>query len=303
MVGDYKGCEAQADSCGSVAGRGASLLAPNLTADDAPEGKRVAKAGSTVGRARQLRPTLAWLLPLSNSDRPNALAQATIGRMSDAERIDLPGEHDKARQLAELYEAEILERPPGSFSDAPEGKALVWVVVNDEPLPELAYYVYNEAMFARLIRESQEDFEPSSGAVVLGPGNARPTTWLLLDRAVADRLCPEAAALRRSWEADIAAETDLAAHPDNLLPVARISRMKLRMNAEALRRYAGEMDHAAATPRHQLEDPGGRRAAAADLREIAHDLESWAERDWVAVIELDAGREHLDGPLPPLPGA
>lgn len=227
--------------------------------------------------------------------------------MGHEERIELPDEQDKARQLAELYAAEILEGAPGSFSDVPEGKTLVWVVVNDEPLPELAYYVYNEAMFARLVREGQEDFEPDSAAVVLGPGHPRPVTWLLLDRAVADRLCPEAAALRESWDADIAAETDLAAHPDNLLPVARISRMKLRLNAKVLRRYAaelaGEIDHDDAPSREYLEDPAGRQVAAADLRDVAKDLESWADRDWVAVIELGPGREHLDGPLPPLPGA
>ena len=227
--------------------------------------------------------------------------------MSHEERIELPGERGKAGQLAELYGGEILEGPPGSFSDVPEDKALVWVVVNDEPLPELAYYVYNEAMFGRLARDSQEDFEPHPGIVVLGPGHPRPATWLLLDRAVADRLCPDVVALRQSWETRIAAEIDLAAHPDNLLPVARTSSLKLRQNAKALRRYAaelaGEIDHDDAPPRALLEDASDRRVAAADLRGIAQDLESWADHDWVAVIELDAGREYLEGPLPPLPGA
>jgi len=39
--------------------------------------------------------------------------------------------------------------------------------------------------------------------------------------------------------------------------------------------------------------------AAADLDAIAKDLESWAERDWVAVIDIGPEREHLAGPLPP----
>jgi len=43
--------------------------------------------------------------------------------------------------------------------------------------------------------------------------------------------------------------------------------------------------------------------AAADLGAIAKDLESWAERDWIAVIDLGPQREHLAGPLPPFPGS
>lgn len=230
--------------------------------------------------------------------------------MSHEERIELPGERDKARQLVELYGAEILEETPGSFDDVPEDKALVWVVVNDEPLPELAYYVHNEAMFGQLVRETTSDEETSEvepGLVVLGPGHLRPVTWLLLDRETADRLCPDAVTFRQSWEAQLAAEVDLAAHPDNLLPVARTSRTKMRQDVKVLRRYAaelaGEMDSDDAPSRPLLEKAGDRRVASTDLREIARNLESWAEHDWVAIIELGAGREYLDGPLPPLPGA
>jgi hypothetical protein len=43
--------------------------------------------------------------------------------------------------------------------------------------------------------------------------------------------------------------------------------------------------------------------AAADLGAIAKDLESWAERDWIAVIDLGLQREHLAGPLPRFPGS
>jgi hypothetical protein len=230
--------------------------------------------------------------------------------VSREDRIELPEERNKARQLVDLYGAEILQEPPGSFADVPEGKALVWVVINNEPLPELAYYVHNEVMFGQMVREvtrGQEMHEPEPGVVSLVPENPRPTTWLLLDKDIADRLCPAAARFRRSFEADLAAEVDLASHPDNMLPVARVGRMKLKQDAKVLRRYAaelaGELDSDDAPPRPLLEAAGDRRVASTDLREIARMLESWAERDWIAVIELSADRQYLDGPLPPLPGA
>jgi hypothetical protein len=38
------------------------------------------------------------------------------------------------------------------------------------------------------------------------------------------------------------------------------------------------------------------------MGEYAAELESWAERDWIAVIGIRPGRERLDGPLLPFPG-
>ncbi len=73
--------------------------------------------------------------------------------LSHEDRIELLGDRNKARQLMDLYGAEILEEPHGSFGDVPEGKVLVWVVINDEPLPELAYYVHNEVIFGRMVSE------------------------------------------------------------------------------------------------------------------------------------------------------
>jgi hypothetical protein len=52
--------------------------------------------------------------------------------------------------------------------------------------------------------------------------------------------------------------------------------------------------------------PGRPRRQAGRLesaRPITHDLETWAGRDWTAVIDLGPEREHLAGPLPPFPVA
>ncbi len=71
----------------------------------------------------------------------------------------------------------------------------------------------------------------------------------------------------------------------------------LRQHAAVLR---GELTGARAD--ELLTDVGSRRVASADLDAIAKDLESWAERDWGAGIDIGPEREHLDGPLPPFPG-
>ena len=76
-------------------------------------------------------------------------------------------------------------------------------------------------------------------------------------------------------------------------PVGRL----LRQYAAVLR---GELTGTRAD--ELLTDVGSRRVASADLDAIAKDLESWAERDWVAVIDIGPEREHLAGPLPPFPG-
>ena len=71
----------------------------------------------------------------------------------------------------------------------------------------------------------------------------------------------------------------------------------LRQHAAVLR---GELTGTRAD--ELLTDVGSRRVASADLDAIAKDLESWAERDWGAGIDIGPEREHLDGPLPPFPG-
>ena len=60
------------------------------------------------------------------------------------------------------------------------------------------------------------------------PADTRPRTWLLMDRAMADRLCPGAAEDRESWQSGMERDAEAAAHTDNLVPVARASRSGLR---------------------------------------------------------------------------
>jgi hypothetical protein len=66
----------------------------------------------------------------------------------------------------------------------------------------------------------------------------RPLTWLLMDRQVADDLCPSAAKSRQSWQTDLEADAEAAAHTDNLLSVARASRSGIGLHIATLRRYA-----------------------------------------------------------------
>ena len=60
------------------------------------------------------------------------------------------------------------------------------------------------------------------------PADTRPRTWLLMDRWMADRLCPGAAEDRESWQLGVERDAEAAAHTDNLVPVARASRSGLR---------------------------------------------------------------------------
>jgi hypothetical protein len=93
-------------------------------------------------------------------------------------------------------------------------------------------------------------------------------------------------------EADVKLNIGGSIH-DPADPVGRL----LRQYAAVLR---GELTGTRAD--ELLTDVGSRRVASADLDAIAKDLESWAERDWVAVIDIGPEREHLAGPLPPFPG-
>ena len=64
-----------------------------------------------------------------------------------------------------------------------------------------------------------------------------------------------------------------------------------------LREYAAALRGALTGTRADelLTDVASRRIASADLEAIAKDLESWVERDWIAVIDIGPAREHLIG--------
>jgi hypothetical protein len=117
-------------------------------------------------------------------------------------------------------------------------------------------------------------------------------------------LCPGAAEDRQLWQSSLERDTEAAAHTDNLIPVARASRSGLQRDVRLLRQYAAALRGEPTGTRADklLTDAGSRRITAADLDAIAKDLESWLQRDWIAVIDIGPEREHLAGPLPPFPG-
>jgi hypothetical protein len=86
--------------------------------------------------------------------------------------------------------------------------------------------------------------------------------------------------------------------------VARVDRGWVRIQTELLRRYAAILRGQTQGNRYDdlLTDPGAQRIAASDLSAIARDLEFWIEHDWMAVINITAERQYLEGPLPPFPG-
>lgn len=172
------------------------------------------------------------------------------------------------------------------LDEVPADKALVCVADMGEY--EAAGYIITETEFA-----TWTDTADTS-----------PRTWLLMDREMADRLCPGAAGDRESWQSGVEGDAEAAAYADNLVPVARASRSELRRDIGLLRRYAAVLRGELTGTRVDdfLTDAGSRRVAAADQGTIAKDLESWAERDWIAVIDIGPEREHLAGPLPPFPG-
>ena len=211
--------------------------------------------------------------------------------------LDLPDAKGKLDRLIRHYGATVLPGPPGDWAEVPPGKALV--CVSDMGEYEAAGYINTEQEFLSWTDSADHD----------------PRSWLLLERETADRLCPAAAEHREQWQSGVAREAEAAAHTDNLIPVARASRSALRRDVRLLRDYASALRDA--DSRAQAGSPaqpdsraqaGGWPAevapqpiAAADLDAIAHDLEAWAERDWIAVIDLGPEREHLAGPLPPFP--
>ena len=201
--------------------------------------------------------------------------------------LDLPGSTGKLGRLLGEFGAVALPGPPGGLDEIPADKALICVADMGEY--EAAAYIITETEFATWA----------------GTADTSPRTWLLMDRGMADRLCPGAAGDRKSWQSGVERDAEAAAHADNLVPVARASRSGLRRDVGLLRQYAAVLRGELTGTRvdELLTDAGSRRMAAADLGAIAKDLESWAERDWIAVIDLGPEREHLAGPLPPFPGS
>jgi hypothetical protein len=200
--------------------------------------------------------------------------------------LDLPGPRGKLERLLSEYGAMVLPGSPPALDEVPPDKALV--CVGDKGGYETAGYIITETELAAWT----------------DPAGTGPKTWLLLDRGTADRLCADAAQHRQSWQSSIDRYAQAAAHTDNRIPVARASRGALRRDAELLREYAAALG--GDEPRQGRgggpADIRQQRIAAADLADIAEHLESWAERDWIAVIDLGPEREHLAGPLPRFPG-
>jgi len=200
--------------------------------------------------------------------------------------LDLPHGTGKLAQLTSLAGTEILSAPPRGLDEVPTGKALICVA--DMGSYEAPGYIISEKDFANWTE----------------PADSTPKTWLLIDQQVADELCPEAPQWRQYWASALAGDAEAAAHTDNLIPVARVDRSWVRIQVELLRRYAAILRGETQGTRYDglLTDAGVQRIAASDLNTIARDLESWIEHDWIAVINISAERQHLAGPLPPLPG-
>lgn len=83
--------------------------------------------------------------------------------------IETPENQSKAKQLCELHSAET-SPVPGSLAEIAEDKALICVISNGRF--DAAALVYSD----RELRDFQE------------PGDNRPRTWLLMDKALAHRL-------------------------------------------------------------------------------------------------------------------
>jgi hypothetical protein len=200
--------------------------------------------------------------------------------------LDLPGPRGKLDRLLSEFGAVALPGPPPGLDEVPAGQALVCVA--DMGKYEAAGYIITETEFATWT----------------DPADTGPRTWLLVDRDTADRLCSGSAEDRESWRSGVERDAGASAHTDNLIPVARASRSGLRRDVGLLREYAAVLRGEVTGTRADrlLTEAGSRRVAAADLDAIAKDLESWAGRDWIAVIDIGPEREHLAGPLPPFPG-
>ena len=200
--------------------------------------------------------------------------------------LKLPDDTRKLEHLSALPGSAVLPGPPHGLEDVPNDKALICVL--DMGTHEAAGYIISETDFANWTASAAD----------------RPVTWLLMDRQVADDLCPGATECRQSWQSDLESDAEAAAHTDNLVPVARASRHGIGLHIAVLRRYAKAFRGEAQGTRYDdlLADSGVQHIAAVDLDALADDLETWAAHDWLAVIDLSAERQHLAGPLPPFPG-
>jgi hypothetical protein len=199
--------------------------------------------------------------------------------------LDLPGDRGKLDRLVSEFGAVALPGPPRGLDAVPPDKALV--CVGDMGEYEAPGYILTEAEFAIWTDAADEGVK----------------TWLLMDRDAGDALCPAAAGERQTWQEAMERDAEAVAHTDNLVPVARVSRRALGRDADLLRKYAAALGGPApARPSGWPEGVTREHVVAADLIAIATQLESWAERDWIAVIDIGPEREHLDGPLPPFPG-
>jgi hypothetical protein len=99
--------------------------------------------------------------------------------------LDLPGPTGKLDRLLSEFGAVALPGPPGGLEEVPPGKALICVA--DMGAYEAPGYIITEIELATWT----------------GPADTSPKTWLLMDRQMADRLCPGAAEDRspgsRAW--------------------------------------------------------------------------------------------------------
>ena len=200
--------------------------------------------------------------------------------------LNLPDGTGKLEYLSGLSGSEVLPSRPRGLDEVPNHKALICVL--DNGTFEAAGYVVSETDFAAWANSTGD----------------RSETWLLMDRQIADDLCPGAAERRQSWQSGLESDVEAAAHTDNLFPVARASRSGIGSHIELLRRYAKAFRGERQGTRSDdlLTDAAVQHVAAVDLDVIANDLETWAAHDWVAVIDISAERQHLAGPLPPFPG-
>lgn len=82
--------------------------------------------------------------------------------------IQTAGNHNKADEIVRKFNGEIISRP-AKFSDVPVDKGLVCVL--DNMIFEAAGFVYDEREFDAFTQ----------------PADARPHTWLLIDRKDAER--------------------------------------------------------------------------------------------------------------------
>ena len=105
--------------------------------------------------------------------------------------IEVPSPKGKAAQLAEMYGAGIMDNPPATFDDIPEGLALICVVDNG-PF-EAAALCYSAEEFAEF--STPDDVGPTTvkdhgglTEIHIRSEQQRPRTWVLMDQSKAHEL-------------------------------------------------------------------------------------------------------------------